>query len=449
MAAREMFMTATILRLTKLCGGERASGNGGGGGFADHESVLVKSGRRKIDKVWIPHIAKVRARFHPFLTPHFQVIKNQSKKSSEVSFGSFCQKLNYKFGRLKTYSLGMGRSLLVCSNFVRSKVGKRVKHKRVRHLTHSHSCACTPACAPHSSSFVSDDGSSHRRASRCPLVFQRQRFVWHDHGFVHAHLVQKRRSRNAWFTSRTTSRSSRLKSTLEVRSEANWEGFAPFADTTTLVETITVTPTVAEDDLSVSFAVAPSLPLVDCSSAFRGEKQKSGNTLLGGRQTPLFAHVSRSFQVPKITHGCRQLRRFGPLKSPSLFHPTFRCGCVTPSESRTGGATGGTLRDRVGAWSNFDRDCAFCCCVTRRVEGARDDNRQKCKTLVDAFARSGGRDDALGPRTETTTEVTSHLFRQCGRTTHTRLVTRITDCLVSSSKIRFGRASASEIPLEN
>jgi hypothetical protein len=135
LAAREMFMTAAILRLTKLCGGERAGGNGGGAGFADHESVLVKSGRRKIDKVWIPHIAKVRARFHPFLTPHFQVIKNQSKKSSEVSFGSFCQKLNYKFGRLKTYSLGMGRSLLVCSNFVRSKVGKRVKHKRVRHLT--------------------------------------------------------------------------------------------------------------------------------------------------------------------------------------------------------------------------------------------------------------------------------------------------------------------------
>lgn len=159
----------------------------------------------------------------------------------------------------------MGRSLLVCSNFVRSKVGKRVKHKRVRLLTHSHSCACTPACAPHSSSFVSDDGSSHRRASRCPLVFQRQRFVWHDHGFVHAHLVQKRRSRNAWFTSRTTSRSSRLKSTLEVRSEGNLEGFAPFADTITLVGTITVTPTVAEDDLSVSFAVAPFLPLVDCS----------------------------------------------------------------------------------------------------------------------------------------------------------------------------------------
>ena len=46
MAAREMFMTAAILRLTKLCGGERAGGNG-------------------------------------------------------VSFGSFCQKLNYKFGRLK------------------------------------------------------------------------------------------------------------------------------------------------------------------------------------------------------------------------------------------------------------------------------------------------------------------------------------------------------------
>ena len=50
-----------------------------------------------------------------------------------------------------------------------------------------------------------------------------------------------------------------------MRSEGNLEGFAPFADTITLVGTITVTPTVAEDDLSVSFAVAPFLPLVDCS----------------------------------------------------------------------------------------------------------------------------------------------------------------------------------------
>lgn len=52
-------------------------------------------------------------------------------------------------------------------------------------------------------------------------------------------------------------------STLEVRSEGNWEGFAPAADTTTAVGTITVPPTVAEDDLSTSFAVAPSLPKVD------------------------------------------------------------------------------------------------------------------------------------------------------------------------------------------
>ena len=50
-------------------------------------------------------------------------------------------------------------------------------------------------------------------------------------------------------------------STMETRSEGNWEGFAPVTAETTLVGTITVTPE-QEDDLQTTIAIAPSLPEV-------------------------------------------------------------------------------------------------------------------------------------------------------------------------------------------
>lgn len=50
-------------------------------------------------------------------------------------------------------------------------------------------------------------------------------------------------------------------STLEVRSEGNFEGFAPAVDQGTLVGTITVTP--QEDDVSATLAIAPVVPRVE------------------------------------------------------------------------------------------------------------------------------------------------------------------------------------------
>ena len=50
-------------------------------------------------------------------------------------------------------------------------------------------------------------------------------------------------------------------STLEVRSEGNWQEFAPAVDQGTLVGTITITP--QEDDVSATFSIAPAVPRVD------------------------------------------------------------------------------------------------------------------------------------------------------------------------------------------
>ena len=50
-------------------------------------------------------------------------------------------------------------------------------------------------------------------------------------------------------------------STLEVRSEGNWEGFAPATDQSVLVGTITVTP--REQDVSATLAIAPVAPRVE------------------------------------------------------------------------------------------------------------------------------------------------------------------------------------------
>ena len=49
-------------------------------------------------------------------------------------------------------------------------------------------------------------------------------------------------------------------STLEVRSEGNWEGFAPAADHGTLVRRSSVTVTLQEDDVSATLEIAPVVP---------------------------------------------------------------------------------------------------------------------------------------------------------------------------------------------
>ena len=52
-------------------------------------------------------------------------------------------------------------------------------------------------------------------------------------------------------------------STLEVRSEGNWEGFAPAADHGTLVRRSSVTVTLQEDDVSATLEIAPVVPRVE------------------------------------------------------------------------------------------------------------------------------------------------------------------------------------------